>query len=127
MKGYDRLRYYGSGKALPYTYFIGLAAFWFFGDLLAIQNFSFVAFGIMAALTIQAVWQNRVAGACLGVFTTAVSFVAFLAVLSEFSDFEVVNGSAIQLIAVGSILSLVGLAMGLMLTITNMQKLAIKV
>lgn len=94
---------------------------------MAIQNFSFVAFGIMAALTIQAVWQNRVAGACLGVFTTAVSFVAFLAVLSEFSDFEVVNGSAIQLIAVGSILSLVGLAMGLMLTITNMQKLAIKV
>lgn len=112
MKGFHQLRNYGSSKVLPYTYFIGLAAFWFFGDLVAKENFSLVALGIMVALIIQAVWQNRLAGASLGVFATAVSFVAFLAVLSEFSDFEVVNGSAIQLIAVGSILSLSGLAMG---------------
>lgn len=112
-------------KVLPYTYFIGLAAFWFFGDLLAKENFSFVALGIMVALIIQAVWQNKLVGASLGVFATAVSFVAFLAVLSEFSDFEVVNGSAVQLIAVGSILTLSGLAMGLLLTVTNSRKLAI--
>ncbi|MBX0333749.1 hypothetical protein K3G39_10925 [Pontibacter sp. HSC-14F20] len=125
MKGFHQLRYYGSSRVLPYTYFIGLAAFWFFGDLFAKQNISFVAFGIMAALTIQALWQNEVAGTCLGLFASAVSFMVFLATLSEFSDFEVVNGSAIQLIAVGSILSLVGLAMGLVLTITNMRKRAI--
>ncbi|WP_188500730.1 hypothetical protein [Pontibacter amylolyticus] len=112
-------------KVLPYTYFIGLAALWFFGDLLAKENFSFVALGIMVALIVQAVWQNKLVGASLGVFTTAVSFVAFLAVLSEFSDFEVVNGSAVQLIAVGSILTLSGLAMGLLLTVTNSRKLAI--
>ena len=125
MKGFHQLRNYGSNKVLPYTYFIGLATFWFFGNLVAKENFSFVALGIMAALAIQAVWQNKVAGTCLGVFAIAVSFVAFLAILSEFSDFETVNVGAVQLIAVGSVLSLSGLAMGLLLTVMNSRKLAI--
>ena len=123
MERYPGLQNYGS-KVLPYTYFIGLAAFWFVGDLLAIQNFSFVALGIMVALAILGVWQNKVAGTCLGVFASAVSIVAFLATLSEFLDFEVVNQSAIQLITVGSVLSLSGLAMGLVLTVTNARKLS---
>lgn len=124
MERYPVLQKYGS-KVLPYTYFIGLAAFWFFGDLVAKQSFSFVALGIIVALVIQAVWQNKLAGTCLGVLATVVSFVAFLAVLSEFSDFEVINRSAVQLIAVGSVLTLSGLAMGLMLTVTNSRKLAV--
>ncbi|MBF8963197.1 hypothetical protein I0P70_08075 [Pontibacter sp. FD36] len=113
------------GKVLPYTYFIGLAAFWFFGDLIAVQRFSFVALGLVVALAIQVLWQNKVAGTCLGLFASAVSFVAFLATLSEFNDFEVVTQSAIHLIVVGSVLSLCGLAMGLVLTITNIRKLSI--
>lgn len=124
MKEYHQLYNHGS-KVLPYIYFIGLAAFWFFGDLIAKQNFSFVALGIIVALTFQAVWQNKVAGTCLGLFTTAISCVAFLATLSEFNDFVAVTQSAIHLIAVGSVLSICGLAMGLILIISNMRKLAI--
>ncbi|WP_018476421.1 hypothetical protein [Pontibacter roseus] len=110
---------------IPYLYFLALAAFWFFGDLVEKQNVSFAALAIIVALTVQVVWQNRVVGISLGLFTALISFVAFLATLSEFNDFEVVTQSAIQLLAVGSVLSLCGLALGAVLTITNMRKLAV--
>lgn len=124
MEGRAQPKSYGS-QVLPYIYFIGLASFWLFGDLFAMQKFSFVALGVIVALTIQAVLQHKVVGASLGIMAIAISLIAFLATLSEFSDFEVVNQSAIQLIAVGSVLSLSELVMGGMLTITNIRRLAI--
>ena len=109
---------------IPYTYFIGLAAVWFVGDLVAIQNVSYVALAVMTGLLALAMLQNKTVGTCLGIVATIGSLFAFLAVLSEFNDFETVSQSAIQLIAVGSVLTLTGLGMGLTLTVTNLKKLA---
>ena len=111
-------------SVLPYLYFIGLAALWFVGDL-ASQKFSFMALGVLIGLFSLAVWQNKIAGTCLGLLAAIGSLYAFFAVLSEFNDFDVVNTSAIQLIAVGSLLTLSGLAMGVLLTVTNMKRLAV--
>jgi len=108
---------------LPYTYFIGLAAFWFVGDLVAIQKVSYVALAVMIGLLALAILQNKAVGTCLGILATVGSIFAFLAVLSEFNDFEAVTQSALELIAVGSVLTLTGLAMGLTLTVTNLKKL----
>ncbi len=110
---------------MPYIYFIGLASFWLLMDLFAIQNFSYVAFGLLIGLIVQAVIQNRIIGTGIGVLAALVGFYAFLAVLSEFNDFEVLNNSAMQLIAVGSALSLSGLAMGVTMTVTNLRKVTI--
>ncbi|WP_299754357.1 hypothetical protein [uncultured Pontibacter sp.] len=109
-------------KLLPHIYFTGLAAFWFFGDLLTIQNFSLLALGVSVILIIQAIIQNKTIGICMGIFAAIISLYTFFAVLSEFNDFGIVNNSAIQLITVGSALSLGGLAMGVTLTLINLKK-----
>lgn len=110
-------------ELMPYIYFIGLASFWLLMDLFFIQNFSYVGFGLLIGLITQAVIQNRIVGAGLGILATIVSLYAFLAVLSEFNDFEVVNSSAIQLISVGSVLSLIGIVVGVALTVINIKRL----
>ena len=112
-------------ELVPYIYFIGLASFWLLMDLFSVQNFSYVAFGLLIGLIIQAVIQNRIVGTGLGILATIVSLYVFLAVLSEFNDFEVVNSSAIQLISVGSVLSLTGVVVGVTLTVSNVKKLGI--
>ncbi len=112
-------------ELMSYIYFIGVAFFWLLMDLFSIQNFSFVASGLLIGLIIQAVIQNRIVGTGLGIVATMVSLYAFLAVLSEFNDFEVVNSSAIQLISVGSVLSLTGSIGGITLTLINLKRLAI--
>ncbi len=109
-------------ELLPYLYFIGLATFWFFLDLLKIQNISLLALGVSISLIIQAIIQNKIIGTCLGILAAIVSLYAFFAVLSEFNDFETVNNSALQLIIVGSALTLCGLAMGVTLTVANLKK-----
>ena len=111
-------------KFLPYSYFIGLAAFWFFEEIFAIQNISYIALGFMLILLAQAIIQNKTFGVSLGIFAIAVSSVSFLAVLSEFCEFKVISDSAIQLIGVGSMLSLSGLAMGVMMIASNGRKLS---
>lgn len=75
---------------LLYVYFIGLAAYWFYGEISARQNFSYFALGVMLFLAIQAVIQNRVIGVSLGMLVIAVSALFFLAVISEFSDFVII-------------------------------------
>jgi hypothetical protein len=110
-------------ELLPYIYFIGLAAFWFLGEFFAMQNFSFIALGIILILIAQAIIQHKTFGVSLGIFAIAVSCVSFLAVLFELSEFEEVSENAIQLLAGGSIITLSGLAMGVMMIKTNGKKL----
>jgi hypothetical protein len=108
---------------LPYIYFVVLAAFWLASEMIAEQNFSYAAFGVVMVLISQAIIQNKTIGVSLGIFALAVNVLFFLAVVSEFCEFEVITASAIQLIAVGSILSLSGMAMGVVLTTTNGKEL----
>ncbi|MGV3504907.1 MAG: hypothetical protein ACO1O1_14450 [Adhaeribacter sp.] len=111
---------------LPYFYLIGLAAFWFFGEMLEGNNFSYLAIAIMIILVAQAFIQNRFFGLALGIFVMALNFAGFLAVISEFNDFQIITRSAIELITVGSVLSLSGLAMGIFLTRVNAARIYIK-
>jgi len=100
-----------------------LSAFWFLSEIFTKQDFSYVALGITIILVTQAIIQNKTIGVSLGIFAVVVNTIFFLAVLSEFSEFEVISGSAMQLITVGSILSLSGFAMGIIMTTTNGKKL----
>lgn len=110
---------------MPYIYFIALVAFWFLGDLFMIQNFSFIALGLLAGLIIQAKMQHKVIGTGIGIIAATGSLYGFLAVVSEFNDFETVNNSALVMISVGSVLTLSGLAMGVMLALAYLKRLAI--
>lgn len=110
---------------MPYIYFIALVALWFLGDLFVFQKFSFIALGLLAGLIIQAKMQHKVIGTGIGIIAATGSLYGFLAVVSEFNEFEVVNNSALVMISVGSALTLSGLAMGVMLALANLKKLAI--
>lgn len=112
-------------QLLPYIYFIALVAFWLLGDLIMLQKFSYIALGILAGLIIQAKMQHKVIGTGLGILAATGSLYGFLAVVSEFNDFETVNNSALVMISVGSALTLSGLAMGIVLTLANLKRLAI--
>ncbi len=90
-----------------------------------IQNFSFIALGLLLGLIIQAKMQHKLVGTGLGILAATGSLYGFLAVVSEFKDFETVNNSALVMISVGSVLTLSGLAMGVMLALANLKKLAI--
>lgn len=110
---------------MPYIYFISLVAFWFLGDLFMIQNFSFIALVLLVGLIIQAKIQHKVIGTGIGIIAATGSLYGFLAVVSEFKDFETINNSALAMISVGSALTLSGLAMGVMLALANLKKLAV--
>ena len=109
---------------VPYAYFIGLAAFWFVLEMAVNKDFSYAALGIILILIIQAIMQNKIFGISLGIFAIAVHTISFLAVLSEFIEFKAISGDAIQLIAVGSLLSICGTAMGAIMAKANLKKLA---
>ena len=69
--------------------------------------------------------QNKLIGISFGIFAITVHTIFFLAVLSEFVEFETLfSGDAKQLIAVGSLLGISGIAMGVILIKTNLKELA---
>lgn len=112
-------------QLLPYIYFIALVAFWILGDLFMLQKFSYIALCILACLIIQAKMQHKVIGTGIGIIAATGSLYGFLAVVSEFNDFEAVNNSALAMISAGSALTLSGLAMGVMLALANLKRLAV--
>jgi hypothetical protein len=106
---------------LPYVYFIGLATYWFYENISAGPHFNYFALGIIGILVIQLIIKIKILGASLGIMGVLFSAYMFLAVLSEFNEFKVASESAIQLITIGTILSLAGLLMGVIMTITNFK------
>lgn len=104
---------------VPYLYFCGLAAFWFFNEVFTNQHVSFVALGILLLLMLQAIRQNKAVAVFLGVVAILANTYFFLAVISEFSEFEIISRGALELLGVGSLLSLGGLAMGILMVVKD--------
>lgn len=101
---------------LPLIYFICAAIALFYGE-----NYNYVTLGIILILIIQLIIKNKIVGISLGILISIISFVMFLAVISEFNDFEAVSTNALQLITIGSLLTLSGLSMGIIMIKTSIE------
>lgn len=102
-------------KNLPEIMLIGLAVFSFVETLIVNARINYLMVIVVAVMIMQLVFQNRYFGIFLGIVVGLMSFGLFLAVVSDYRKFPEVNSEAIQLLSVGSLISLAGLSLAAML------------
>lgn len=95
-------------KNLPEYILMGLAVFSFVETLIVKGQISYLMIVVLTIMAAQVVFKNRYLGIFIGLIMGLVSFGLFLAVLSDYRKFPEVTTKAIELITVGSLLSLTG-------------------
>ncbi|WP_347066113.1 hypothetical protein [Flavobacterium sp. WV_118_3] len=95
-------------KNLPEYALMGLAVFSFVETLIVKGQISYLMIVVLTIMAAQVVFKNRYLGIFIGLIMGLVSFGLFLAVLSDYRKFPEVTTKAIELITVGSLLSLTG-------------------
>lgn len=102
-------------KNLPEIMLIGLAVFSFVETLIVNARINYLMIIVLGVMIMQLVFQNRYFGVFLGIAVGLLSFGLFLAVVSDYRKFPEVNSEAIQLLSLGSLMSLAGLVVSVML------------
>ncbi|MEO4004541.1 hypothetical protein [Flavobacterium sp. CAU 1735] len=95
-------------KNLPEYILMGLAVFSFVETLIVKGQINYLMVVVLAIMAAQLVFKNRYFGIFIGLVVGLVSFGLFLAVLTDYRKFPEVTSKAIELITVGSLLSLAG-------------------
>lgn len=86
---------------LPELFFMGLGMYWVTENYLASAHINWIAIVFVILLAVQLIFQRRIAGMALGLMLGLISAYMLFAVLSEFYEFDVLNGKAFQLLAFG--------------------------
>lgn len=97
-----------SVKNLPEYILMGLAVFSFVETLIVKGQINYLMIVVLAIMVAQLVFKNRYFGIFLGLVVGLLSFGLFLAVLTDYRKFPEVTSKVIELITVGSLLSLGG-------------------
>lgn len=86
---------------LPELFFMGLGIYWGAENYLAGGHINWIAIAFIVLLTLQLVFQHRIAGMVMGLVLGLICAYMLFAVLSEFYEFKAATREALQLLGFG--------------------------
>jgi hypothetical protein len=88
-------------QRLPELFFMGLGMYWVTENYLASGHINWIAIVFIVMLSLQLIFQQRIAGMALGLVLGLICAYMMFAVLSEFYEFKAATREALQLLGFG--------------------------
>ncbi|RZK53124.1 MAG: hypothetical protein EOO87_13660 [Pedobacter sp.] len=115
-----------SGRTLPFLYLSGLMLYWLADTYFAINSFNYVSAILLSLLTAQFFLKNKILGLSLGLVILVSSVIMFLAVISEYYNFKLLNAEANKLLIYGCLLSFGAFVSSTTMTVNNLKRINIR-
>lgn len=115
-----------SGRTLPFLYLSALMLYWLADTYFALNSFNYVSAIILILLTAQFFLRNKILGLSLGLVILVSSVIMFLAVISEYNNFKLLNAEANKLLIYGYLLSFGAFVSSTTMTVNNLKRINIR-